>query len=517
MLFNSFEFIFVFLPVLLTVFFWLARSSHRLAATWLTAGSLFFYGWWNPAYLGLLLCSVVFNYLVGYGLARGKDIGSPRRRRLLAFGVVSDLALLGYHKYANFFIDSVNAGLGTSYGFVEVILPLGISFFTFTQIAFLVDAARGEAKEFDFIHYSLFVTYFPHLIAGPVLHHKEMMPQFGQNTTYRYSPEFFTVGLTLFSLGLFKKTVLADGISPYVAPVFEAAASGEPVDFFRAWGGALAYTLQLYFDFSGYSDMAIGLSYMIGVRLPLNFNSPYKAVNISEFWRRWHMTLSRFLRDYLYISLGGNRKGLARRYLNLLVTMLLGGLWHGAGWTFVLWGGLHGTYLVIHHAWQAMRKYLGHDLTRNTPAGRVMGVALTFVAVVVGWVFFRASTLESAVVILSGMVGLNGVSMPMAVAVQAGAVGQWLGNLGVIFTPGGGKDFMMNYLWIIALLPVVFLMPNTQQIMDLHKPALDYGKGSVGGRVTWEPRKAWGIVMALVLAGGLLSLTKPSEFLYFQF
>jgi len=517
MLFNSVEFLFLFFPVLLVVFFVLGRSSHRLAATWLTAGSIFFYGWWNPAYIGLLLGSIVFNYLVGYGLARGSDIGSARRKRLLTFGVVCDLALLGYYKYANFFIDTVNASLGTGYGFADIILPLGISFFTFTQIAFLVDAARGEAKEFDFIHYSLFVTYFPHLIAGPVLHHKEMMPQFGQASTYRYSHEFFTIGLTIFALGLFKKVVLADGIAPYVGPVFAAAEAGDAPGFFQAWGGVLAYTLQLYFDFSGYSDMAIGLSYMIGVRLPLNFNSPYKAVNIADFWRRWHMTLSRFLRDYLYIPLGGNRKGPVRRYLNLMATMLLGGLWHGAGWTFVIWGGLHGLYLVIHQAWQGLRQHLGHDLARSTCAGRAAGIALTFLAVVVGWVFFRAPTLDGALSLLAGMSGMHGVAMPAAVALRAGEAARWLGDAGVVFTPGGGREFVMNYLWIVVLLPMVFLMPNTQQIMVRFQPALDHGGGTVDTRLTWKPGWRWGTIMTLTLAGGLLSLTRPSEFLYFQF
>jgi D-alanyl-lipoteichoic acid acyltransferase DltB (MBOAT superfamily) len=228
---------------------------------------------------------------------------------LLVAGVTVDLALLAYYKYANFFAATFDVALTSRLGLSDIVLPLGISFFTFTQIAFLVDAARGEAKEFDFVHFILFVTYFPHLIAGPVLHHKEMMPQFGRASTYRFNNEFFTVGLTMFSIGLFKKVVLADGIAPYAMPLFEAATRGEFIGLFQAWGGALAYTLQLYFDFSGYSDMAIGLSYMIGVQLPLNFNSPYKATNISEFWRRWHMTLSRFLRDYLYIALGGNKKG----------------------------------------------------------------------------------------------------------------------------------------------------------------------------------------------------------------
>lgn len=517
MLFNSVEFLFLFLPVLLIVFFWLGRSSHRLAATWLTIGSLFFYGWWNPAYIGLLLGSITFNYMVGYALARGDDIGSPRRKRLLAVGVIGDLALLGYYKYANFFIDTFNASLGTSYGFADIILPLGISFFTFTQIAFLVDAARGKAKEFNFIHYSLFVTYFPHLIAGPVLHHKEMMPQFNQPSTYRMNTDYLTIGLTVLAIGLFKKVVLADSIVPYVAPVFNAAHNGEVIGLFQAWGGALAYTLQLYFDFSGYSDMAIGLSYMIGVRLPLNFNSPYKAVNISDFWRRWHMTLSRFLRDYLYIPLGGNRKGAGHRYVNLMATMLLGGLWHGAGWTFVIWGGLHGFYLIIHQLWQGLRRRLGHDLTRSSAAGRFFGMLLTFLVVVIGWVFFRATSFDAALAILSGMAGLNGVSIPDGLALHAGGLTPWLARHGVVFTLGGGRDFIMTFIWIALLLPIAFWAPNSQEIMSRFKPALDQSSAPDQTRLAWSANWRWGVVMAIILAGGLLSLTQPSEFLYFQF
>ncbi|MGX2039840.1 MBOAT family O-acyltransferase [Methylocaldum sp. MU1018] len=517
MLFNSVEFLFLFLPVLLLVFFGLGRHSHRLAAAWLTAGSLFFYGWWNPAYLGLLFASIVFNYRVGYAIARGDDVGSVRRKRLLALGIGGDLALLGYYKYANFFVDTFNAALGTAHGFAEIVLPLGISFFTFTQIAFLVDAARGEAKEFDFVHYGLFVTYFPHLIAGPVLHHKEMMPQFGQASTYRFSHEHLTVGLTVFAIGLFKKVVLADGVAPYASSVFDAAGRGEILGLFQAWGGALAYTLQLYFDFSGYSDMAIGLSYTIGIRLPLNFNSPYKAVNIADFWRRWHMTLSRFLRDYLYIPLGGNRKGRVRRYINLMTTMLLGGLWHGAGWTFVFWGGLHGLYLVIHQAWQAFRTGLGHDLARASTGGRFLGTMLTFLAVVAGWVFFRAPTLDGALSILRAMIGWNGVALPEAIALRMGPAADWLARSGVAFTPGGGRDFVMNFVWVAALLPAVFLAPNTQQIMRRFEPFLDRHADADGPRLAWSAEWRWALAMAFVLAAGLLSLTRPSEFLYFQF
>ncbi|MDR3369921.1 MBOAT family protein [Rhodoferax sp.] len=517
MLFNSTEFLFAFLPVLLIVFFQLGRVSQRLAAAWLALGSLFFYAWWNPAYVVLLLGSIVFNYLAGYALARGSDIGSPRRKRLLVMGVTGDLVLLGYFKYANFFVDTVNTALGTSYGVINIVLPLGISFFTFTQIAFLVDAARGKAKEFNFIHYGLFVTYFPHLIAGPVLHHKEMMPQFGQPSTYRFNYTFLTVGLTMFALGLFKKVVLADGVAPYATPIFAAAAQGDPVGLLQAWGGALAYTLQLYFDFSGYSDMAIGLSYMIGVRLPLNFNSPYKATSITEFWRRWHMTLSRFLRDYLYISLGGNRQGPTRRYVNLMATMLLGGLWHGAGWTFVIWGGLHGLALVLHQAWRGLRKRLGHDLTRSTALGHVASVGLTFLVVVLGWVFFRAASFSAAIALVHGMFGLNGVSLPDVIGLRLGNLGTWLSNHGVAMTPGGGRNFAMTFVWIGALLPVVFLAPNTQQIMHHYQPALVQIETSAPTHIAWQINLRWAMAMALVLGCGLLSLSRPSEFLYFQF
>ena len=355
MLFNSFLFLFVFLPATLLGFFLIGRYSRPLAALWLFAASLFFYGWWNPAFTFLLLASIAFNYSVGTALAREH----ARRRAasgswLLGVGVCANLGLLAYYKYANVFIQGGNAVLGTGWQIESIVLPLGISFYTFTQIAFLVDAHRGEAGEFDFIRYGLFVTYFPHLIAGPVLHHKEMMPQFALAQTYRPHWANLSVGLTILAIGLFKKVVLADGVASFASPVFKAASEGASVTFLEAWVGALAYTFQLYFDFSGYSDMAIGLSLLFGVKLPLNFDSPYKAANIIDFWRRWHMTLSRFLRDYLYFPLGGNRKGPARRHLNLLITMVLGGLWHGAGLTFVMWGALHGFYLIVNHAWRRL-------------------------------------------------------------------------------------------------------------------------------------------------------------------
>ena len=519
MLFSSQEFIYLFLPIVLVGFFLLARLSHRIAATWLMAASLFFYGWWNPAYLGLLLGSIFFNYGMGLVLARESTrLLELRRPFLLALGVSANLVLLGYFKYANFFLGSANAIMATDWDAGKIILPLGISFFTFTQIAFLVDAWRGLAKEFNFIHYVLFVTYFPHLIAGPVLHHKEMMPQFSQKETYRLNWENLAVGLTIFAIGLFKKVVLADGVAPYASPVFDAAREGTVLTFLEAWGGVLAYTLQLYFDFSGYSDMAIGASRLFGVRLPLNFNSPYQALNIVEFWRRWHMTLSRFLRDYLYFPLGGNRQGKTRRYLNLMATMLLGGLWHGAGWAFVIWGGLHGFYLVLNHAWSGVSKQLG--LPSNRGWTRFLAWITTFLAVVIAWVFFRADSLAAALSLLSTMAGGHGIAIP----------GDWLAGshwrvtwllhgMGIRI---GGAGFLVPdpwaWFWIGVLLLAAARMPNTQQLMADFRPALDY-VAEPGRLLVWRFRlnAAWAALTVFLLVDALTRGEAVSEFLYFQF
>jgi len=519
MLFSSPEFIYLFLPIVLSGFFWLARWSHRIAATWLLATSLFFYGWWNPAYLGLLIGSICFNYGMGLVLARESlRPEASRRRILLAFGVCANLALLGYFKYANFFLDSANTTLGTDWHAGEIILPLGISFFTFTQIAFLVDAWRGLAKEFNFIHYGLFVTYFPHLIAGPVLHHKEMMPQFGQRETYRLNWENLSVGLTIFAIGLFKKIILADGVAPYASPVFDAAGSGADLTFLEAWGGVLAYTLQLYFDFSGYSDMAIGASRMFGVRLPLNFNSPYQALNIVDFWRRWHMTLSRFLRDYLYFPLGGNRHGKSRRYLNLMATMLLGGLWHGAGWTFVIWGGLHGLYLVVNHAWGGVKQSLGLPTDRWWT--RLLAWSTTFLAVLIAWVFFRATSVDAALSLLMAMAGGHGVAVPgQWLAESHWRIGWLLHSLGIqIGDAGKHVPDPWAWAWIAALLLVAARMPNTQRLLTDFQPALDY-VAAAGRQISWRFRfsPAWATLTFILLIAALTRGEAVSEFLYFQF
>lgn len=520
MLFNSYTFLFAFLPATLLAFFLAARFRPRAGMLVLVLASLAFYSWWDRRYLLLLLGSAAFNYGMSRAIDRARQAGNLRSAKALTTGtIVADLLLLGYYKYANFFIATANAAAGLHLTPLQIILPLGISFFTFTQIAFVVDTYRGEAREHDWMRYLLFVTWFPHLIAGPIIHHKETMPQFAASVS-RANWLAIASGSAVFTLGLFKKVVLADNIGSYVAATnatsaFTKAALGVHVGFFDGWAAALAYTLQLYFDFSGYSDMAIGLSLIFGVKFPANFNSPYQAVNIIDFWRRWHMTLSRFLRDYVYVPLGGNRRGPVRRYLNLMATMLIGGLWHGAGWTFVIWGGLHGTYLVVNHGWHAVRTAIGMDRRSSSRLGRGAARTLTFVAVVVAWVFFRAPTVAAAREVLIGMSGLNGFVLLEADRASLGSVGNWLANAGVHFDPALQMSIIPVGLWIVALLPIAWWLPNSQQILARFPVVLDPPPATT--RVLWKPSLMWAIGAAVLFTIALLNLTKPSEFLYYQF
>lgn len=498
MLFNSYEFLIGFLPASLLIYFLLGRRGAGPAAVgFLAAASLFFYGWWNPRYLLLLAGSIVFNFLVGRRLS-ASPVPARGDRAMLWLGVAGNLSLLGTFKYAGFLSANLNAFAGLSLPIPQIILPLGISFFTFTQIAYLVDAWRKEVREYRFLHYALFVTFFPHLLAGPILHHAEVMPQFARRETFRISAENFSVGLSIFAIGLFKKVVLADGCTEFVTPVFAAAHGGLSIGGLAAWGGALAYTFQLYFDFSGYSDMALGLARLFGIVFPANFNSPYKATSIIDFWRRWHMTLSRFLRDYLYIPLGGGRCAPLRRHANLMATMLLGGLWHGAGWTFVAWGALHGGYLVINHGWRSFSAR--HLAGLPIPAGLARWLArlLTFCVVVVAWVFFRAESLEAALSILQGMAGLNGFARREA---------NW----------GGGQEIR----WLLLMFLVAWGLPNVQQIFHRHRPAIETYPGEVAPprwqRLTWRPNRGWAGLTAVLFVAALINLTRVSEFLYYQF
>ena len=519
MLFNSHAFIFLFLPLTFAVFFLLARASHVMAAGWLAAASLFFYGWWNPLYVGLLMASVVFNYLAGMHIARAAaDAREGRKKWLTILAVAANLALLGYYKYSNFFLANTALVLGFSPPQAEIVLPLGISFFTFTQIAFLVDTCRGKVQEYRFVHYCLFVTYFPHLIAGPILHHAEMMPQFARDSTYRVQAENIAVGLTIFFIGLFKKVVLADGIAPFVAPLYGLPGAGVAPTLMEAWCGVLAYSLQLYFDFSGYSDMAIGLSRLFGVKLPLNFHSPYKAVNIAELWNRWHMTLSRFLRDYIFIPMGGQRKSAWRRYSSVMITMFLCGLWHGAGWTYLAFGLLQGAYLCVNQWWRMLRKRLGQNRKRPTRLGTVAAVLLTFVAWLVGLAFFRADSVPHAIAMVAGMFGFNGFAVPDQWLAKWGDFGRWLAAGGIAFSDSRGLVTAGLINWIIILLSIAWFAPNTQQIMARFNPALLIPRDMVAARkLAWRPTVALGLIAAVIAFASIVNLHRQSEFLYFQF
>ena len=523
MLFNSFEFIFAFLPICLIIY-WAINlfGNKKLSILWLVFTSLFFYGWWNPIYLLLIIPSTGFNYFIGRQLTKCSHRGNNKtRKRYLSAGIIFNLGLLCYFKYANFFAENINIIFQSNFHLQKIILPLAISFFTFQQIAFLVDAYHGKTKEFSFINYCIFVTFFPQLIAGPIVHHKEMLPQFKNSDKPSKFYENISLGFVVFIFGLFKKVVLADGAASYVTPAFMAAESGNILSFFPAWAAVLAYTFQIYFDFSGYSDMAIGISKMFGINLPINFHSPYKATSIIEFWRRWHITLSRFLRDYVYFSLGGNRKGKGRRYINLMVTMLIGGLWHGAGWTFIFWGMLHGIYLIINHSWRALCLQWGKKIGTSWIKDRI-SQGITFLVVVVAWVFFRAETLNGAVNILESMIGLNGVILPESYRYYLNylwGIGDYLGGLGMEY------KYIQFFSWaqvkvILLLFLISSMAPNTLQILDDYKLSIKKFQEKTPSWfhiIRWRPTKLWSLIVTLFFIITISYLTKNSEFLYYRF
>lgn len=478
MLFNSYEFVFVFLPLTLLIYFTLARYlSHKLATGSLVVASLVFYSYWDIRYLLLLLGCILFNYTIG------SLIEKNRSKLLVIFGIVSNLSLLGYFKYTAFIIQSINDVFCSSLFVPHIILPLGISFFTFTQIAYLVDVYRGETEKYSLLNYSLFVTVFPHLIAGPILYHKHIIPQFLDAKNYSLSAKNLSLGIVIFSLGLFKKVVIADNIAPWVNVIFDHASE---VTFIEAWAGAVGYTLQLYFDFSGYSEMAVGLGLMLNLNLPINFNSPYKATSIIDFWRRWHITLSAFLKNYLYIPLGGNRCGKNKRIRNLMITMLLGGLWHGAGWTYVVWGGLHGMYLVINHFWRKASFRLPN----------ILAWGLTFTSVVIAWVFFRADSISQALSLLQTMGGLKGIVLPQALSkfYISEKFGIQFGYLR--FLAGGSIQVAVLTMLVIF----VTFCKNPHQILS-----------------EFRPSNNWAFALAVIIVIALLNLNNATVFLYFQF
>ncbi len=492
MIFSSPNFILLFLPLAFFGYFYLNRLRLVLAGkAWLVAMSLFFYAYWNIAYLPLLLVSIFFNFAVGTGLSPNLTLKRLRfsRRLVLISSITANLALLGYFKYANFLIDNINTAFNVGYVLPPILLPLGISFFTFTQIAYLVDSYRGEAKEYNFLNYALFVTFFPHLIAGPILHHREMMSQFESRWTLAVRYRNILSGLFIFSIGLFKKVVIADTFAIWANAGFDG---GLALDFFSAWATSLAYTFQLYFDFSGYCDMAIGASLLFNIWLPINFNSPYKAVDIQDFWRRWHITLSRFLRDYLYIPLGGNRCSTVHVYFNLMATFVLGGLWHGASWMFVIWGALHGVALVIHRAW--------HGLGLRMP--QAVAWLLTFNFINVTWVFFRAKSIDDALRIMRGMVDINSVLNVPVISIPTNklAWGGWFSDYLLNWLPTGLAANTLCFSAIILAFGIIS-QKNSFELMS-------------SGQST---AKLSGVLLLFCIAMYSMMATTSSVFLYFNF
>lgn len=510
MLFNSPLFIFAFLPLAM-IGFALAfrRGGMNLAWAWLALASVIFYSWWNPVHTPLLLASVCANYCLGRRLSQ-PDGGA--HKWLLTAGVVVNLGLLGGFKYWHFAASSLASLFGRDWQGTVPELPLGISFYTFHQLTYLFHCRAGRARDASFRDYLLYVTFFPQLIAGPIVRPMEMLPQLRTRRDTAFRWEDISIGLTLLSIGLFKKMVVADHVAQWVGPVFDQDGQGVSVAFLDAWVAALSYTFQLYFDFSAYSDMALGLAKLFGVNLPGNFFSPYKACSIVDFWRRWHITLSLFLRDYLYIPLGGNRKGELRRCCNLLVVMIIGGFWHGAGWTFGIWGLWHGVCLLVNHAWSQSR--LGQIWSRWPVS--VFSWALTFFAVIIGWVLFRAPGIGHAFSLLVSMFGGTGIEVPANWLKRM----PWLEFLGI----GSRSDWLVfsgtgQILTLLVLLGAVLLLPNSLQIMRQvfvppNAQALPDGGRT---RLVWRPGRTWALVSGGMLTIALLHLGKVSEFLYFQF
>ena len=543
MLFNSYEFIFLFLPITLGGFYFLGRLSRQLALGWIILASLVFYAWWRPLNVLIIGPSILINYGIARWLGRlGADERRPRlAQAVLLVGVAFNIAFLGYFKYIDFLATVANDLVGTRFVLTQVILPLGISFITFQKIAFLVDVHGGRIPDFSLREYGLFVLFFPQLIAGPIVHYREMMPQF-ERSTCRFNKNDFAAGLSLVAFGLVKKVVLADGIAEHVSPIYDMAASGAHVGLVQGWIAAIGFTLQIYFDFSGYSDMALGLARFFGVRLPANFDSPLKANSIIDFWLRWHMTLTRFLTAYVYnpLVLWLTRRRLAKKLpmlssrspslgafvqllaLPTLLTMLVSGLWHGAGYTFLLWGLMHGIFLCINHAWRWLRPKVGADKRVASQRTRVGSLLTTFVAVAVAMVVFRSPNLSTAVELLRSMVGVNGITLPQQIYQSLTPL---LGPLGRALSPAAGmstQDLAVITGWIVVLMAIALWMPNTLQILSHIEPAIGIQErhmpvSRLQRFLQWSPTPSWALTMVALAGTAIWRMGGKSEFLYWQF
>lgn len=526
MLFNSYIFIFLFLPIVLIGFLMLRKKAPVWPIMWIVMASLFYYGYWKPQFLLLLGASIVVNLIFGKIIINGR-LSKNTSRFVLTLGIVFNLSVLGYFKYAGFIVTNINQMFAAGLPVPSILLPLGISFITFQKIAFLVDAHRGLVRDFTVLNYIFFVTFFPQLIAGPIVHHAEIMPQLA-NSTRRDFKSDFSVGMSIFIVGLFKKVMIADSLSVYADAGYGMLKAGLPMDTASAWVTVISYSLQLYFDFSAYSDMAIGFGRIFGIQLPLNFYSPYKADSIIDFWRRWHMTLSRFLRDYLYIPLGGNQGGALRRYFNIAVVMLLGGLWHGANWTFVLWGGVHGVMITINHVWRKLP--FTHSRFYRSRLMRAFFIGLTFVAVTLAWVPFRADTLAETQTMLSNLFPFTHLTSGLTSMqhfiheqfIRRGSVWDWF-KPRELWPSVLSPDYLATMarpagLLLLGTLVAIFMLPNTSQFFGRFDPVVNSETNTVATRGALnklDSRVA--MVLGLMFILSVLRLSHVSPFLYFQF
>jgi alginate O-acetyltransferase complex protein AlgI len=506
MLFNSLKFIFIFLPIAMVGFHLLGRFGRRPVIAWLAFASVVFYAFWKPAFVFFLLGSIILNYLVSIAISSAEE-GSALRRQILALGVALNLLALFYFKYLYKTLMLLHSLHLSALPAHAVLLPLGISFFTFTQISYLVDLAQGQAERQDLLSYILFVTFFPHLIAGPILHHKEMMPQFAAGRRFRLVPTDVALGLTWFIMGLGKKVLIADRLAIGANDAFARAGTQSAAS---AWAGLVLYTMQLYFDFSGYSDMALGLARIFSIRFPLNFDSPYKATSVTEYWQRWHMTLTRYVTLYLYnpILLSVQRRRLAagkktsRKALATvggftamvafptMITMLLTGMWHGAGIQFLIFGLIHGVYLTANQAWRHFRQRK-KGVAPDPPTG-FLRLALqigVYLQVSLALIFFRADSLPAAFGMFHDLIGRNG-----------------FGHIGSLL------DATLGFV----LFPVVWFLPNTQQILG-EEPAGNAAPTAFFSRLRWTPTIGWGIVIVVLFFAVLANIDETTSFLYFQF
>ena len=484
MLFNSYEFIFLFLPITLILYFWLNKyNKNRLAKAWLVIASLYFYSYFHKSYLILITVSILVNYFIGQKLSNNK-YNIIQRKMLLTIGIVFNLGGLGYFKYYDFFVSNINALLGTNFTLLHILLPLGISFFTFQQLSFIVDSYKRYDLTYDFLDYCLFVTFFPQLIAGPIVLPTEMLPQFEAEENKKINWENMNKGLYIFSIGLAKKVIIADTIANFANAGFDMM---DKLNFVEAWLTSISYTLQLYFDFSGYCDMAIGIGLMFNIILPANFNSPYKSTNIQEFWKRWHMTLGRFMTNYLYIPLGGNRKGEVKTLRNLFIVFLASGIWHGAGWNFIIWGMLHGICIVIHRMW----KNSGRKLNK------LVGWFITINLVNIFWVFFRAQTVTGAMKVIKGMFDISNLCYILKHIKLIGEITKYYRDILTKITYFGNKiDFIIFIFTGIS----IFLFSNSLNKLRNMKFTL------------FEA-----VEINIYFWFGVAFLTRVSQFLYFNF